>query len=92
MNDEIHIAGLDIKIEPNLLRQRCAWCGATLLDYNLDRVAVVNGPEEDATEPATWPIGALIARNGAVSWIVDHEGGDKLPAGSCALLDPEVTA
>lgn len=85
---EIHIAGLNVKIEPNLLRQRCAWCGATLLDYDLARIAVPVGQDE---EPGMWPIGALVARDGAVSWIVEHKDGDRLPAGSCALLDPAVT-
>ena len=91
MTTEIHIAGLDVKIEPNLLRQRCAWCGATLLDYDLTRVATPLQEGETWEGPATWPVGALIGRDGAVSWVVEHEDGAKLPADCCALLDPAVT-
>jgi hypothetical protein len=41
--------------------------------------------------PATWPVGELIAVDGHASWTVDHEDGQPLPGGACALLDAEVT-
>lgn len=37
-----HIAGLDVQVG-RYLRQRCAWCGAMLSDYDLARVAVPEG-------------------------------------------------
>jgi hypothetical protein len=83
----VHIAGPDIQIGP-LLRQRCAWCGAVLLDYDLTRMAVLAGQDP---RPATWPPGELIAVDGPTSWYVAHEDGDELPAGACARLDPAVT-
>ena len=83
----IHIAGSDVHVN-SLLRQRCAWCGATLIDYDLDRIAV---PEGQDPTPATWPVGALVAVDGHASWTVDHEDGDPPPEGACALLDAEVT-
>lgn len=73
-----HIAGLNITIDDRYLRQRCAWCGVVLLDYDLTRIAVPVGQEGP---PATWPIGALIAVKGGVSWIAE---GDKLPDDACA--------
>lgn len=33
----VHLAGLDVQMDTHL-RQRCSWCGATLVDYALDRV------------------------------------------------------
>lgn len=83
----IHIAGPYIVIGP-LLRQRCAWCGAVLIDYDLTRVAVPLG--QDPT-PATWGTGQLVDVDGPVSRVVDHTDGDPLPDGTCAHLDPEVT-
>lgn len=36
-----HIAGMDITIAGRRLRQRCAWCGAILIDSDLANVATV---------------------------------------------------
>lgn len=83
----IHIAGVHIQVG-SLLRQRCGWCGATLLDFDLDRVAVPAGQDP---RPATWPVGDLIAVDGNLSTVVPHDDGDSLPAGACARLDPSVT-
>ncbi|WP_435109811.1 hypothetical protein [Nocardiopsis synnemataformans] len=83
-----HIAGLEIQV-CHYLRQRCAWCGATLIDYDLARIAV---PEGQDPRPATWPAGALVAVDGSVKWVVDLPKDSPLPADACAQLDPEVTA
>lgn len=83
----IHIAGVHIQVGA-LLRQRCGWCGATLLDFDLDRVAVPVGQDP---RPATWPVGDLIAVDGNLSTVVPHDDGDSLPDGACARLDPSVT-
>ena len=82
-----HIAGPHVTVNARL-RQRCAWCGATLIDYDLDRMAVPVG--QDST-PATWPAGALVAVDGPASWLVDHEDGAPLPDDACAVIDAEVT-
>lgn len=85
----VHIVGIDVTIGDVLLRQRCAWCGATLIDYDLTRVAVPIGQEGP---PGTWPVGALLMVSGPASWVVEHVDGDPLPPESCTRIDPQVTA
>lgn len=90
MTDLIHIAGPDVTIhagDRDLLRQRCSWCGATLADYDLARIAV---PEGQPGQPATWPVGALVAVDGNASWVEELDDG-RLPERCCALLDPAAT-
>lgn len=82
-----HIAGLDVQVGP-YLRQRCAWCGAMLDDYDLRCVAVMEGQNP---RPAIWKVGVLVAIDGGASWVVEHEDGADLPANACAPLDPAVT-
>jgi hypothetical protein len=88
MSAVIHIAGPDIQVGSQL-RQRCAWCGAVLIDQDLERVAVPVGQDP---RPATWPAGELIAVDGNLSYVVEHEDGARLPDGACGQLDPAVTA
>jgi len=88
MTGVIHIAGDRIQIGDRFLRQRCAWCGALLLDYDLAAVAVPVGQEGP---PATWPLGGLVLVDGGMSASVDHTDGADLPEGACARLDPKVT-
>jgi len=84
----VHIAGPKLQVGTQL-RQRCGWCGALLLDYALDRVAVPIGTDP---APATWPAGELIAVDGSASYVVPHEDGEPLPEGACGKLDPAATA
>ena len=87
----MHIAGNDLRVG-NLLRQRCAWCGAVLVDYDLERIAVPDG--QDPT-PATWPIGGLVLVDGNMTTVVavaEHMDGTQLPSNACGVLDPAVTA
>ena len=84
----MHIAGLDIEVGGRFLRQRCAWCGAVLVDYDLERVAAPVGQDP---RPSVWPPGDLVRVDGNVSAIVPHADGEKLPADCCAALDPEAT-
>lgn len=88
MSAVIHIAGPDIQVGPQL-RQRCAWCGAVLNDYNLELIAVPAGQDP---RPGMWPVGELVAVDGSLSYVVGHEDGAQLPEGSCGQLDPAVTA
>ena len=83
----VHIAGPDVTID-NQLRQRCAWCGAVLIDYALERIAV---PEGQDPRPGTWPVGALVEVDGNASWIRDHVDGELLPGNACGQIDHEVT-
>src|SRR5579859_7623480 len=82
-----HCAGLDVRVDQQL-RQRCAWCGATLIDYDLSRIAVPAG--QDPT-PATWPVGALVTVDGNASWTPEQQDDSKLPDDACARLDHAVT-
>lgn len=81
----VHFAGLDLQVG-DVLRQRCSWCGALLIDYDLARIAV---PEGQDPRPSTWPPGRLVAVDGGASWLLDPT--DRVPAGSCADLDDAVT-
>jgi hypothetical protein len=83
----IHIAGIHVTVDGHL-RQRCAWCGTTLIDWALDQIAV---PEGQDPMPGTWEAGGLIEVAGPATWQVPHPDGDTLPDTTCARLDPEVT-
>lgn len=87
-----HIAGLEVEIPPHL-RQRCAWCGAVLLDYDLSRIAVPVDQldEHGGFRPAVWPAGALVKVDGALSCTVAPSPDDQLPADACGRIDPAVT-
>lgn len=87
MSGVTHIAGVDTHIN-HRLRQRCAWCGALLIDYDLANLAVPVG--QDPT-PATWPVGGLVLVDGNMSTAVPHTDGGPLPMDACGRLDPEVT-
>lgn len=88
MSGLIHIAGVHVQIGDCYLRQRCAWCGAVLIDYDLANIAV---PEGQDPTPAVWPHGDLVQVDGMASWTVEHADGGPLPPDACALLDPELT-
>lgn len=87
MTSIVHIAGNEVQVG-HLLRQRCAWCGAVLVDYDLTRIAV---PEGQDPRPGTWPAGELIEVDGPASWVQEHTDGEPLPPNACGRLDPEVT-
>jgi hypothetical protein len=76
-----HIAGQHVTIDDRYLRQRCAWCGTILLDYDLTLVAVPVGQEGP---PATWPVGALVTVDGGASWTIC---GEQLPDDSCTRTE-----
>lgn len=84
-----HIAGLNVTVQDRYLRQRCAWCGVVLLDYDLANIQVAVVPGEEPTGPATWPVGELVTVNGGVSFSL--EAGSLLPDDACALAHPELT-
>lgn len=92
-----HLAGT--KVEANgRLRQRCAWCGALLFDYELANVAVAGDEwrEPGTAEPDTWwrVDDHAVARYG---WRVEPEPHPdnperiKIPDDSCMRLDPDAT-
>lgn len=87
MTAVLHIAGLDAQVGSRL-RQRCAWCGALLIDYELSGLAVPVGQEGRV---GVWPFGKLVLLDGALSVLVEYDAVSPLPDGACAKLDPEVT-
>lgn len=76
-----HIASEHVVIGDQYLRQRCAWCGETLLEYDLARVAVPAGTDP---MPATWPHGALVRIDGDYSTIRAETDDKVLPFDACA--------
>lgn len=87
MTATTHIAGIDVTVG-HQLRQRCAWCGTVLLDYDLTRIAVLDG---DDPRPGTWAVGALVHSDGHAAWS-DAKAVDMLPDDACARAHPELTA
>jgi hypothetical protein len=78
-----HIAGAEVQVGSRL-RQRCAWCGEVMADYDLQRIAVLEG---DDPRPAMWLQGSLVRRDGCAWFVVDHEEGADLPSDSCAAAE-----
>jgi len=87
----VHIVGVAIEIGP-LIRQRCSWCGAVLVDCDLRLMGFEERTPPEERRPATWTSGGLVEIDGNMTTVVDHEDGAVLPANSCGLLDPAVTA
>jgi len=77
----VHVAGAWIHFG-GWLRQRCAWCGALIL--NLENGATVAG----------WPPGHLVAFGlDQSSWDLGHVELAPVPPPRCCLaLDPAITA
>ncbi|MFJ5984342.1 hypothetical protein [Lentzea sp. NPDC092896] len=84
MSALVHIVGTVITVGQRI-RQCCAWCGTTLLDYDLTRIAVPVG--QDATSPATFPPGALLEIDGNCKAVLATEGDMLLPDNACALTN-----
>lgn len=85
-----HIVGLDITIGDRFMRQRCAWCGALLTDYDLANVAMMVTPEDPNPRPSFWPAGAVVVHDGNMWYVVELDDG-KLPDNCCGVLNPAVT-
>lgn len=84
----LHVAGVHVTINQRV-RQRCAWCGALLIDVDVATIAVPAGQPYDGVP--TWPVGDLVLVDGNMTVLVPHEDGAALPDGACGKLDPEVT-
>lgn len=77
-------------------RQRCLWCGALILEMELDRIAVqIPADGSPPQPPATWEPGAVIRMEGdnpKISSVVEVGPEDRLPDDACANIDYDVTA
>jgi hypothetical protein len=96
---ETHIPGECITFGGRYMRQRCEWCGKTLLDYDLTLVQVEIVPGEEPRGPGQYPPGALVRFDGNASYTVnpdelgqDDAGHVLTPDDACTRLDPAVTA
>lgn len=103
----VHIAGPAIRAA-NVIRQRCAWCGALLEEHDLDRLAVqVEDGQTDAEaleaaglvtaggDPVSrWEGLVAVARHehGGAMWALEDPEDGKIPEDSCMALDPAATA
>ena len=76
MSEIVHIAGLEVVLFGRYLRQRCAWCGLVLVDYDLTLTA-----SSDGSAPKGWPLNALVAVDGPGSWTLPET--KRLPDNSC---------
>jgi hypothetical protein len=88
-----HIAGIDVTWQGEQgphLRQRCAWCGATLIDVELRNTAVLIVEGQEPLPPATWTIGALVTIDGNCA-TSNMPNGMPLPDDACTRIDPAVT-
>lgn len=98
----VHWAGVIANIS-NRLRQRCIWCGAPLIDVNLENVTFPIPPgktvdqarEDGDLTVATWEPGSWVAVDGPVTYVVRGAEEDRnyseTPEHSCARFDFEVT-
>jgi hypothetical protein len=98
MGDLVHLAGPPIRAA-NVIRQRCAWCGALLDEKDLDRIAMrVGDPplvDEDGKPTGGWVglVGVSTNADGSfvAMWAVPEPDDEKIPKDSCMALDPAVT-
>lgn len=91
-----HVAGPDIAFntpDGQVLRQRCSWCGATLIDVNLSRIAVPVGQEGPYP---VWAIGSFVQTDspdghGGMWSAIEWEHPAPVPANACMRMPLEVT-
>jgi hypothetical protein len=91
----IHLAAHEV-YTPTLVRQRCAWCGAMLLEFDMAQARAAL-PVGASVTFVFWPVGHLVRHLDGegvdpTRWIGSYRQalGDP-PSGSCMTLDPAVT-
>lgn len=95
MSEIVHFAG-PVMTFGSVSRQRCAWCGALIQEYDLRRVAVEESsrPPERRGKPLDvdelgWWEKCLVAVDGPAKWRVDEPEDGKAPDRSCMQLLPD---
>lgn len=106
MSHLVHLAAPAIRAR-NVIRQRCAWCGALLDEVDLDRTAVqiVEGEEplrfvdEEGIPTRGWHGLVAVEQHGehdaigtVMKWAVDDPADGMVPDDSCMALPVEATA
>lgn len=90
----VHMPGDQITVK-GVSRQRCLWCGALVAeqDWNATGVQIMTGQTGAealaAAQASRWT--GFTAIDGNATYAVDAPPAGGIPAGSCMLLDPEVT-
>lgn len=91
----VHIAAPALHVFGIYLRQRCAWCGVVLLEYDLRRMAFQVDPTLPGVPPplpATWAVMGLVRVDGHMSAEIENppevDGDIQLPT-DCCCFDPE---
>lgn len=92
----VHLAGQSIRAA-NVIRTRCAWCGALIEEADLDRMAYTGDEnpfvKDDGTPHDRWQgLVAIADGNPRVMWAVDDPADGKIPEDSCMALDPVATS
>lgn len=85
-----HITAQELVVDGRRMRQRCAWCGAVIVDYDL---ALVSAPVGQPG-PSCFAPGVFVQMFGtfpAVSQVVEDPHDGKYPKDSCMAIEDEVT-
>lgn len=84
MQDPVtHIAGSFVMVDERYLRQRCAWCGHTLIDVDkVDTQMNVPAGKTFAEVHGTWDVGSLVEADEVVQRLQQTLDGS-VPANSC---------
>ena len=102
MSAIINYAGPVVRVRTHV-RQRCMWCGATIIDQDVALINVALAPgktEEQARADGdldypTWEPGSWVGVDGGVRWVersvADDTPDTPSPEGSCMRIDPAVT-
>lgn len=101
MSHLVHLAAPPIRVA-NVIRQRCAWCGALIDEHDLANIAVPEGEDlglvdEDGNPTARWDgLVAVEQHDGwplgmTAKWDVSSPADGKIPMDSCMSLDPVAT-
>lgn len=77
-----HIALDVVWVNNRWMRQRCGWCGEILLDYDMDRLMVLEG---DTSPPPSWPIGSIVMVEEKTLYYVMNV--PRLPNECCAFIE-----
>jgi hypothetical protein len=95
VSELVHVAGPQITFG-SVQRQRCAWCGALIVEHDLASVGVQVQEGESAEHAmegfrrSRWE--GLVAVDGNVKWAVDEPADGQAPERSCMRLLPETVS
>lgn len=82
MSGVVHVASQTVQVGSEI-RQRCVWCGHSLIEVDLRFVAV-----EDADQDyPTWPGGSLVEVDGGLTCIFSSREEGTVPTNFCGAPD-----